>query len=89
MGVNTNKCLEFRLPSGGGGMPAGITQYKILRKIKQFAKQYSLEFKHKSMNHRVKVWFPKEEHYTLFFLVSEPEWYWEKPTIQYEYYQED
>ena len=87
--MNTSMCLEFRLPSGGGGMPAGITQYKILKEIKKFAKHYSLEYKYKAMNHRLRVWFPKEEHYTLFFLVSDSQWFWEKPTLQHEYYKED
>jgi len=87
--LNTSKCLEFQLPSGGGGLPAGMTRHRILTKIKEFSETYKVEYRYKSSGYRIRIWFPKEEYYTLFFLVSDVNKYWMPPTIEYEYYQDD
>ena len=73
----TNKCLQFQLPSGGGGMPAQMNAGRIRGQLNRLVyekkiSQYEITHeKHYKMN----VWFKDEVSYTVVMLL------WDEPTI--------
>lgn len=85
----TNQCLVFDLPSGGGGMPAGMARAAILGKLRQFAAEHGITFQYRVYGLRLKVWLQEESHYTLFFMVCGEHKWWRKPYIIDEEWRED
>lgn len=71
------KCLLFSLPSGAGGMAAGITRGAIMTKLNNL----KFTYKHKTEAYQFKVWLENESDYTLFYLMWEPYNSWQKPTL--------
>ena len=80
-----NKCLLFTLPSGAGGMAAGMTRGSIMRKLREL----KFNYKHKTQAYKFKVWLENESDYTYFYLIWEPSNPYHKPTLIEEDYVED
>jgi len=79
---STDKFLEFRLPSGAGGMAAGYTRKSILDKVKQFCNQHCIEFTHKTVSYTLQVRFDDDKYYTFFMLSWDPDIPWHRPTLK-------
>ena len=62
----------FTLPSGAGGMAAGMTRGSIMRKLREL----KFKYKHKTQAYKFKVWLENESDYTYFYLVWEPKNSW-------------
>lgn len=75
----------FTLPSGAGGMAAGMTRGAIMRKLRE----HNFKYKHKTQAYKFKVWLENESDYTYFYLVWEPFNSWQRPTLIEEDYVED
>ena len=73
------------LPSGAGGMAAGMTRGSIMRKLRQL----NFKFKHKTHAYKFKVWLENESDYTYFYLVWEPKNPWHKAILIEEDYVPD
>ena len=85
-----DKCLEFTLPSGAGGMAAGMTRQSIGSKLRHLLETNKIgHYKTQTVRYRYRVWFENEIDFTTFFLVWEPSNSWHKPIVVYESYQED
>ena len=82
------KYVVFDLPSGAGGMAAAMYNGQILRKVKSFSEQYKVHYKSKTHRYELRIWFEREEDYTLFFLVYEPDKEWRQPRIHDGTYEE-
>lgn len=61
--------IEFRLPSGAGGMAAGYTRFGILKKIKELAEQYEFKWDSYTKAHSLMIEFDKPETLTLFGII--------------------
>jgi hypothetical protein len=65
--------IEFRLPSGAGGMAAGYTKMGINKELKRVCEQYKIELKEQvTKAYRFRISFKTEQDYTLFALVWKP-----------------
>lgn len=67
-----NKCLEFNLPAGSGGMAAGMTSHAIGKQIHELSKKHKFIYKSKIEGYKLKVWLEYEWAYSLITLVWEP-----------------
>lgn len=77
--------LEFRLPSGAGGMAAGYTKAAISKELKQICEQYNIEFEDRvTKAYRYRVSFKQPQDYTLFALVWQPKNSWFNYTVWHE-----
>lgn len=85
MGIT--KCLAFDLPSGAGGMAAGIYKGMLITQLKEFSNSYNIHYKTKTYRSTLKVWFNENSHYTLFILVFHWDKIWKKPYFIDEIYQ--
>ena len=77
------QCLSFNLPSGAGGMAAGMTRGAIMKKIRELIsyKKIGREIKTHTEGYRLYVWLEHEVDYTTFFLVWEPQNSWQRPSV--------
>lgn len=76
------KCLEFRLPSGAGGMAAGYTRGSILSKLKKLKDENKIGvYKYATERYLLRVWLEHERDYTTFFLLWNPASSWHGPTV--------
>ena len=77
--------LEFRLPSGAGGMAAGYTKMGISKELARVCKQYNIEFEDRvTKAYRYRVSFKRDQDYTLFALVWQPKSTYFNYTVWYE-----
>lgn len=60
--------IEFRLPTGAGGMAAQYTNSVLNRNLHSWSDQYNIAYNKKIHKWTVRVTFDKDEHYTLFAL---------------------
>ena len=81
-----NKCVVFDLPSGAGGMAAGIYGAAVQKNLQELYKQHGLFYKTKTKDRKLKVWFERESDYTLFFLIYDFPKQWRRPYIIEEEY---
>lgn len=85
-----DKCLEFTLPSGAGGMAAGITRQSIGNKLRHLFETKKIgHYKTQTIGYKYRVWFENEIDFTSFFLIWEPSNPWHKPVVKNEVYQEN
>lgn len=84
--MGLNKCIVFDLPSGAGGMAAGIYKSSVQRYLRELHEKYGLAYKSKTKVRQFKIWFEQDNHYTLFFLVYDFPRQWKKPYIIAEKY---
>lgn len=81
------KCLEFKLPSGAGGMAAGYTRQSIGKRLAALRDSGKIgPYKSKTEGYAYKVWLEKESDYTIFFLLWEPSNSWHRPKVTDEIY---
>ena len=81
------ECLHFYLPSGAGGMAAGMTRQAIGNKLAALRDSGKIgPFKSTTIKYDYKVWLEKDSDYTVFFLLWEPLNDWQRPRIIYEDY---
>lgn len=83
-----SKYIVFDLPSGAGGMAAAIYNSQTLKKIRLFSEQYKIHYKSKTQKNTLRVWFEREEDYTLFFLVFDIASQWSRPRLENGTYEE-
>lgn len=77
--------LEFRLPSGAGGMAAGYTKAAIVKQLNEVCSQYRIEFEDRvTKSYRYRVSFKHSKDYSLFALVWEPKSTYFNYTVWYE-----
>lgn len=81
MGIENNKCVVFDLPSGSGGMAAGMVKSVIMQKVRAFSTGHQVTYITKTERYKLKIWFEKDSHYTLFFLAYIPDKIWRQPYI--------
>lgn len=62
----TNKCLLFILSQTSVDV---VTSLIILNDVKKFCKKYNVVYKTQTTKINIKIWFNKEEYYTLFMLL--------------------
>lgn len=80
----------FKLPTGAGGMAAGMTRQSIGDKLKHLRETKKIgHYKTQTVKYDYKVWFENEMDFTTFFLIWEPYNSWHQPTVIDEVYQED
>jgi len=84
-----DKCLVFGLPSGAGGMAAGMTRGAIIKKLNALASAGTIgkNIKTKTIRYDLKVWLENDFDYTTFFLVWDPNNSWQKPKLIHESYE--
>jgi hypothetical protein len=58
--------IEFRLPSGGGGMAAQYCRYKINNAVREWAERFDIPYKTKTVKYTHRIILTCQEHYTLF-----------------------
>lgn len=76
------KCLEFSLPSGAGGMAAGMTGSRIRKMLNDLvARKIIGGFKIKIKKYKLYVWLETDRDYTMFFLSWDQNRSWFKPTL--------
>ena len=80
----TEKCLSFTLPSGAGGMAAGMTRGGIMKQIREIINGGLIgkNIRTDTKGYEFNVWLENEIDYTTFFLVWEPKNSWQKPTVK-------
>lgn len=76
-----HKCIVFELPSGSGGMAAALVGSRIINRIKSFCDNHGIKFMTKRTYYKLKIWFEREEDYTIFFLIYDFNEDWRKPTL--------
>lgn len=77
--------LEFRLPSGAGGMAAGYTKQGITKQLKQLTEQYNIRVKRTVQKaYRYRVEFERDQDYTLFALVWVPKGSFWRPELRHD-----
>lgn len=84
-----NKCIEFDLPSGSGGMAAGMTRHAIGKQIHELSKKHNFIYKSKVKGYKFKIWLEHEWAYSLVILVWEPPNIFGKPKIVHETFLEN
>lgn len=84
-----SKYIVFDLPSGAGGLAPAMYNGQILNQIKKFSDEYNVKFKFRTQGYELKIWFEREEDYTLFFLVYDPVKEWRRPKIRNGKYEEN
>lgn len=60
--------IEFRLPTGGGGMGAQYVNWQIRQKLEEWAERYNVEYTTKNIKYTLRVTFEDESLYSLFAL---------------------
>lgn len=85
MGIG--KCVVFDLPSGAGGMAAGMYKGQLTKEINHFVARHNIDFVSKTQNYKFKIWFDDDYHYTLFLLGFNWDRIWRRPYIIEEEYQ--
>ena len=58
--------IEFRLPSGAGGMAAGMFLGAIKRAVKQWSEKYNIAFTDKTVRYTYRVCFEHDKYYSFF-----------------------
>lgn len=77
--------IEFRLPSGAGGMAAGISKGAIERAVKQWSQKYNIPFTSKTVRYTHRVCFDDDKYYSFFattFLPPGNQAYWQYKIIK-------
>lgn len=77
--------IEFRLPSGAGGMAAGYTKMAINRQLKETCAEYNITMaRQNTLAYRFRVEFATQQDLTLFALVWQPKNNYFKYTVWHE-----
>lgn len=84
--VVKTKCLVFDLPTGAGGMAAGMYKSQLMKAINLFVADHKIDYVAKTANYKFKVWFNEDSHYTFFLLGFNWEKVWRQPYIINETY---
>lgn len=64
--------LEFKLPSGAGGMAAGYTSQAITKRLAEWANKFEYTYQTKFGRYRLWVIFEQLEAYTVFGISWQP-----------------
>lgn len=64
--------IEFRLPTGAGGMAAQYTYAKLGSNLKAWAEQYQIPYNKKNHKYTVRVTFDDDKYYSLFAMTWNP-----------------
>jgi hypothetical protein len=73
--------IEFRLPTGAGGMAAGHASAMIKRNIVDWAKKYNIKYKVKVINYTLRLSLESDRDYTLFQLSWNPDHSWAREYV--------
>lgn len=77
-----DQCIVFDLPSGSGGMAAGIYKKWIMDNVIEFITINSINLKTYIHNYKLNIWFSDEKYYIIFFLwFNSSEKLWRRPYI--------
>lgn len=64
--------IEFRLPTGAGGMAAQYTNSVLNRNLHAWSDQYNIPYNKKIHKWTVRITFDNDQHYTLFAMTWNP-----------------
>lgn len=64
--------IEFRLPSGAGGMAAQYTYGMLCRNLREWSNQYGIQYRTKIVKYTVKVTLENDNSYSFFGLTWQP-----------------
>ena len=64
--------IEFRIPSGGGGMPAQYANYWLKQNLESWAERYNVEYRTKNIKYTRRVTFDTDSTYSFFALTWSP-----------------
>ena len=64
--------LEFRIPSGGGGMPAQYANYWLRQNLQAWSERYGVEYRAKHIKYTVRVTFDDDKMYDFFAMTWRP-----------------
>jgi hypothetical protein len=64
--------IEFRIPSGGGGMPAQYANYWLKQNIKSWAEKYNIAYRTKDIKYTVRLTFDDDKFYNFFAVTWDP-----------------
>lgn len=72
--------IEFRLPSGAGGMAASYIYRRVKSEIEEWSAQHNIRYTEKLVKYNFRVAFDNDELYT-YFQLTWPENNWQKYQI--------
>lgn len=82
-----NQCIVFDLPSGAGGVAAGMYKSMILKHIQTFINYHGIKYVTDTREYKMRLWFPDDSYYAVFFLWYPPmEKQWRRPFLADESY---
>lgn len=64
--------IEFRIPSGGGGMPAQYANYWLRQNLQAWSERYNVEYRTKHIKYTVRVTFDDDKMYDFFAMTWRP-----------------
>ena len=73
--------IEFKLPSGAGGMAAGYKSMDLRKRVGAWAAQYNVTVKNHTQGYRICFEFARDSDYTLFALSWQPHSTWDEFTL--------
>lgn len=82
-----NQCIVFDLPSGAGGMAAGMYKGNLIKELNNFCATHNIDYVAKSQRYEYKIWFNNTSHYTLFILGFSWRGVWRHPRLKDENYE--
>lgn len=86
----SDQCIVFDLPSGAGGMAAGMYKTWVLQHIREFTRIHFTDYRTITHRYELKIWFPDDKYLTLFLLWYTPgQKQWRKPYIIREKYPDE
>lgn len=85
--MTKQQCLVFNLPSGAGGMAAGIYRGQLIKQLNHFLAKHKIDFVSKTQRYTFKVWFNESSHYTFFLLGFDWAGLWSRPYLADENYE--
>lgn len=65
--------IEFRLPTGAGGMAAQYVNSVLNRNLHEWSDRYQIPYNKKVYKWTVRVTFDNDQHYSLFALTWQPQ----------------
>ena len=70
--------IEFRLPSGAGGVAAGYASSRIRRAIEAWTAKYNISYRTKVVKYTLRLCLERDEDYAFFQLSWDPDFEWAK-----------
>ena len=73
--------IEFKLPTGAGGMAAGYKSMDLRKKVTAWADKHNVTVKNHTQGYRICFIFERDSDYTLFALSWQAKTSWDQFTL--------